>query len=133
MRLSAYCDHLYDLVHSRKGLQVDWLNVKLLEVQRKAIIESRVHFWDDSLLRFHEELIERSFVVIVVDYVYHYQLADGALLFRYDRAPHYREIATFPHHKHVVVDGRETVEPAQPPSLAGVFREIESRLSVSNE
>lgn len=35
-----------------------------------------------------------------VKYRYHYMTEAGQLLFRYDNAPHYPQIATFPHHKH---------------------------------
>ena len=132
MRLSAYCDLVYDLVHSHKGIYVEWLNIQQLKVRRKAIIEGRIYFWDNSLLCFQEELIERSLVAIVTDYVYHYQSADGALLFRYDNSPHYPDLATFPHHKHVATAGSETVEPAQPPTLAEVLREIDSLLYASS-
>lgn len=34
-------------------------------------------------------------------YSYHYQKHDKELIFRYDNADHYREIETYPHHKHV--------------------------------
>lgn len=36
-----------------------------------------------------------------VRYAYHYQRANGELVFRYDNVPHYPDIKTFPHHKHV--------------------------------
>lgn len=34
-------------------------------------------------------------------YSYHWQTARGALLCRWDNAPHYPRLNTFPHHKHV--------------------------------
>ena len=34
-------------------------------------------------------------------YKYHFQDSDNSLIFRYDNAPHHREIGTFPHHKHL--------------------------------
>ncbi|MBD3215262.1 MAG: hypothetical protein GF311_21825 [Candidatus Lokiarchaeota archaeon] len=33
-------------------------------------------------------------------YLYHWQMADGTLMTRWDNSPHHREIETFPHHKH---------------------------------
>ena len=33
-------------------------------------------------------------------YNYHYQRADGTLVFRYDNAPHYPDLPGFPEHKH---------------------------------
>ncbi len=54
-------------------------------------------------------------------YAYHYQRADDELVFRYDNVPHYPDIRTFPHHKHI----GDTVVPAQPPDLSEVLREID--------
>lgn len=36
-----------------------------------------------------------------ISYAYHFQDQAGKLVFRYDNEPHYPELATFPHHKHV--------------------------------
>ena len=36
-----------------------------------------------------------------ISYAYHLQDQAGKLVFRYDNEPHYPELATFPHHKHV--------------------------------
>ncbi len=43
-------------------------------------------------------------------YSYHWQDADGSLITRWDNSPHYREVALFPHHKHLrnsVVESKE--------------------------
>lgn len=128
MRLTAYCDLLYDQAHSRWGLYVEQLRIQLLNAGSEALIVGRIRFWDDSLLYFREELVERNVTTVRTDYVYHYQSASGALLFRYDRSPHYPEINTFPHHKHVTVGGNELVEPARSPTLSEVLREIEGLL-----
>jgi len=53
---------------------------------------------------------------------YHYQSADGRLLFRYDNSPHYPHLSTFPSHKHV---GNEIIA-AEPPEFADVLREIDT-------
>ena len=129
MRLTAYCDFLYDQAHSRRGIHVEQFRIPLADDGSEGLIVGGIQFWDDSLLYFREELVERNITTVRTDYVYHYQSAGGALLFRYDRSPHYPELATFPHHKHVAVDGEETVEAAQPPTLSEVLREIEGLLS----
>jgi hypothetical protein len=33
-------------------------------------------------------------------YRYHFQSKENQLLFRYDNTPHFRNLSTFPHHKH---------------------------------
>lgn len=65
-----------------------------------GIIEGEIYFIDESVLYFIEfvnvrEEIERY------KYSYHYQDRNGKVIFRYDMAPHYRKIETFPYHKHV--------------------------------
>jgi hypothetical protein len=128
MRLTVYCDSLYDQAHSRRGMHVEQFRIQLAKANSEGLILGCIRFWDDSLLYFREELVERNVTTVRVNYAYHYQSAGGALLFRYDRSSHYPELVTFPHHKHIVVDGEETVEAAQPPTLSEVLREIEGLL-----
>jgi len=40
-----------------------------------------------------------------ISYAYHLQDQAGNLVFRYDNEPHYPELPTFPHHKHVSSGG----------------------------
>jgi hypothetical protein len=47
------------------------------------------------------------------------------VVFRYDMAPHHKEIKTFPHHKHL---GSEKVIESLAPSLGEVLQEIEGIL-----
>ena len=86
-----------------------------------GIIEGDIHFLDESVLHFLEfvnvkEETERY------KYSYHYQDKNGKAIFRYDMAPHHREIETFPHHKHM---NSEKVNKSSTPTLAEVLNEIE--------
>lgn len=81
-------------------------------------------FTDGSHLHFREfarqpqgENVERY------AYAYHYQSAAGALVFRYADAPHFRNLPTFPHHKHS--SSETNVVETAPPDLARVLNEIE--------
>ena len=47
------------------------------------------------------------------------------VVFRYDMAPHHKEIKTFPHHKHM---GSEKVIESFAPTLGKVLQEIEGLL-----
>lgn len=61
-------------------------------------------------------------------YVYQYQKADGALVFRYDNTPHFPDLFSFPHHKHL---GSEVnVMAALPPDLKSVLAEIHNLMIV---
>ena len=87
-----------------------------------------VHFADGSLLHFRE-LLDVQKIVPRLMYVYHYQRADGTIIFRYDNTRHFSTLATFPHHKH---DGdEEHVVAHVAPTLADVLLEIEALLQSS--
>lgn len=54
---------------------------------------------------------------------YRFNLSDskGKLIYRYDNAPHHKEIPTFPHHKHLGTQ----VKPSKEVGLEEVISEIE--------
>ncbi len=54
---------------------------------------------------------------------YRFNLSDskGKLIFRYDNAPHHKEIPTYPHHKHLGTQ----VKPSKEVGLKEVISEIE--------
>lgn len=53
-------------------------------------------------------------------YAYHLQNGGGRLIFRYDNRPHYPEIETFPHHKHLE---DSPVRPSQKPTIKSLLAE----------
>ncbi|MDI6736618.1 MAG: DUF6516 family protein [bacterium] len=55
-------------------------------------------------------------------YSYHWQTKDNKLLLRWDNSPHYKEIGTFPHHKHV----GENIETSHKVSIEEVLGCIEA-------
>ena len=121
-----------DTIFSRRGLTVEYYEAVESPARRAAIVEGRLRYWDGSMLRFREELIEKRGQLNQRQYVYHYQAQDGSLIFRYDNVPHYPNIPTHPHHKHVGAGAAERVEAAQPPQLTDVLREIEAILGSSS-
>ena len=84
------------------------------------------------MLRFREELVEESVRLRKMEYVYHYQAQDGSLIFRYDNVPHYPDLPSHPHHKHVRAGETERVEATQPPQLTDVLREIDAMLAAAS-
>lgn len=87
-----------------------------------GFIAGELHFVDESALDFIE----------VVDtnkssknkYKYHYMDKENEMIFRYDNAPHHREISTFPHHKHI----NGAILESQEPDLQLVLNEIEKNI-----
>lgn len=90
-------------------------------------IRGDVYFLDDSLLHFRE-FVNTQFGVERFTYAYHFQRADGALVFRYDNTTHFPGLPNFPHHKHV--GDESNVTSATPPDLATVLKEIEPLIAV---
>jgi len=58
----------------------------------------------------------------IVQEKYRFQYMDkrNQIVFRYDNAPHHRELSTFPHHKHLP----DRVIPAAMPALGDILNEI---------
>ena len=91
---------------------------------KKGYISGTITFLDDSTLTMIEVLIETHYKIARVKYRYHYMDKNGKLLFRYDNAPHLKNLSSFPHHKHVLVNKTEKAIAAHKPSLRQVLDEI---------
>ena len=57
-------------------------------------------------------------------YSYHWQGKNGKLICRWDNAPHYTQLKTFPHHKHVP----EKVEESPETTLEDILKKIKDLL-----
>lgn len=84
-----------------------------------GIVYGCVTFINESNLSFME-YFEVEKTIQVKTYSYHYQDLSGQMVFRYDNAPHYPQLKTFPNHKHLKSD---TIESDQP-DIAQVMNEI---------
>lgn len=87
----------------------------------RGYLRGDVLFQDDSLLHVREFVSMGAETERMV-YTYHYQRADGRLVFRYDNTPHYPDLPHAPHHRH---DTSGEVNGVQPPDLESVLQEIE--------
>lgn len=86
-----------------------------------GIVEGELIFTDETVLHF-VEFVNVKESTEVYKYSYQYQRKNGDLVFRYDMAPHHREIGTFPYHKHT---GSNMVIEAPCPTLSQVLDEID--------
>lgn len=121
MNLQSYVARVGDILRSRQDIVVE--NFQLTLTTAGAILQVRLRFYDNAVLSVVEE-IERTGLRDArrLAYQFYYQHRDGALMFRYDDAPHHPHLASFPHHKHV---GGSVID-ADPPDLAGILREIDA-------
>ena len=86
-----------------------------------GVIEGEIRFADNSFLHFIE-FVNVKELVSKYKYSYHYQDKADQVVFRYDMAPHHKEIKSFPHHKHI---GSKKVIQSFAPTLGEVLQEIE--------
>lgn len=87
-----------------------------------VFLRGEIRFADDSSLHFREFVqLKQGQPPIRYKYAFHYQNAEGKMLFRYDNARHYPALSTAPHHKHI---GESNVTASAPPDLQAVLQEI---------
>lgn len=93
-----------------------------------GFIRGNIYFLDSSVLQVREFVnMEQGLERYM--YAYHYQRANGTMVFRYDNTPHFPTLSTFPHHKHEADE--QTVVAADPPDLEQVLAEIQYLIEIS--
>ncbi len=96
-----------------------WKVVENRSSESELYYKIRVTLIDESLLQASEykDIKERS-------YSFHWQDKNGQLIIRWDNAPHFKHLATYPHHKHQLDRVEENIEM----TLEQVLAEIEEIL-----
>ena len=122
--LQNYLVEIRQAISRCAGIRVEQYREQLLTATR-GNLRIRLRFADESLLEISEALVMHEGELTWLSYRYHWQDVAGRLIFCYGDAPHYPEIGTFPHHKHV----RETVIASDRPDLPGLIEEIHRFLS----
>jgi len=88
---------------------------------KQGFISGSVVFENGYLLDFAE--VKDAERPAKLKYRYQYMNEHNEVVFRYDNAPHHRQLKTFPHHKHLPEDIEESGEPI----LFDVLLEIAQR------
>jgi hypothetical protein len=83
-------------------------------------LKAQVTLCDGSILHIKQIMLAEN----TFKYAYHWQSQNGDLLCRWDNAPHWPDIATYPHHKHVIQNNAEIVVHSLGGDLARVLEEI---------
>jgi hypothetical protein len=89
----------------------------------------RVTLANGGLIEMTERVLERQGTLEVTKYRHHWQDSQGLLIKRWDNAPHYPGVDTFPHHLH---DGAED-QVMRHPAITGleVLQRILAELETS--
>lgn len=86
--------------------------------QNKGHIRGKIKFHNGYILSFMELKDINKFAKN--KYSYHFMNHEQELIFRYDNAEHYKNLSTFPHHKHLP----QKVVKSKEPNLEDILLEI---------
>ena len=81
----------------------------------------RLRFDQGHLLEINEAVVVEDDSLVSLDYRYHCQDENNRLIFRYDSTPHFPDLSSFPHHKHLP----DTVIPSDKPDIDQIIKEAE--------
>jgi Family of unknown function (DUF6516) len=85
----------------------------------RANLRIRLRFQSGSLLEINEAIIVENGALKTLGYRYHFQRSGSELVFRYDNTPHFPDLPSFPHHKHL----GDAVVASSKPDLLDVLQE----------
>lgn len=89
---------MYEIIRQlRNATFVDEIEiVEFIDEQAFKLLKIKAFLSDHSLLYIHELHTDTY-----QKYSYHWQKENGELIIRWDNKPHWKDLCTFPHHKHV--------------------------------
>ena len=105
--IEAYLRRLDELLSASplvRDVEVVRRSIRDTEFEKVLHYRYRVLLSNGDLIEMSERGLEAQGRLEVTKYRYHWQDRNGQLMKRWDNAPHYRAIDTFPHHLH---DGSE--------------------------
>jgi hypothetical protein len=101
--LSDYLNQVEQAIVQCENAYVEPYQEEILTSQR-ANLRIGLRFKHIHLLEINEAIVITDNYLEFLDYRYHFQDEKNNLVFRYDSTPHFPNISTFPHHKHLPND-----------------------------
>ncbi len=101
--LSDYLNQVEQAIVQCENAYVERYQEEILTSQR-ANLRIRLRFNQTHLLEINEAIVITDNYLEFLDYRYHFQDEKNNLVFRYDSTPHFPNLSTFPHHKHLPND-----------------------------
>ena len=89
--------------------------VQGVEVERFRVVGAGYELKATLFLKDGSQLFIKDYVFLdgTRKYAYHWQDSTGQLLSRWDNAPHWKEVKTFPHHRHIERGGQVESSPVR--------------------
>ena len=122
--LNQYLGNVESAVQNLDDVYIERYEEEILTSDR-VNLRVRVRFTDGHLLELNEAVMVDSGSIRNLGYRYHFQNGKSNLVFRYDNTPHYPDLKTYPHHKHLTND----VIPSQKPSITAVVLEAVNNIA----
>jgi hypothetical protein len=116
--LSQYFEDIDDSIRKLENANVERYEEEVLTSSR-ANLRIRVRFLSGHLLEVNEAIVIVKDQLKHLGYRYHFQDQENNLIFRYDNTPHFPELKSFPHHKHLT----NKVEDSDAPLILNVITE----------
>ena len=114
-RLIDYLERVEEAVRQCSHAYVEQYTEEILTPER-ANLRIRIRFERGHLMEINEATVVVEDTLVPLDYRYHCQDAQNRLIFRYDSTPHFPDLSSFPHHKHipddVIASEKPTIEQA---------------------
>jgi hypothetical protein len=117
--IQDYLDEIEQLLLNSSNTYIEEYNAVILTTER-ANLRLRVRFALKYLLAVSEVLVVVDNQITYIDYRYHFQDEQNSLIFRYDSTPHFPNLPSFPHHKHLP----NNVIACEKPHITGVLQEV---------
>jgi hypothetical protein len=98
--LSSYLESIEAVIRNLKNAYVECYEEEILAFNR-ITLRIRVRFKTGYLFELNEAAIVEADQFKRLNYRYHFQDSQNNLVFRYDNTPHFPDLESFPHHKHL--------------------------------
>lgn len=115
---------LLNLIESYGSLIKRWTLDEFESAGPNHKIKGKILFIDGSTLFFKQIILGDS----KFKYAYHWENERGELICRWDNAPHWPKVITYPHHKHINDGTGKVVVESIGGDLEEILGEISSRL-----
>jgi hypothetical protein len=116
--LSDYLAHVERAVSSCADAYVEKYMEEIISPER-VNLRIRIRFQQGHMLELNEAVIVETDSLVSLDYRYHCQDENNLIIFRYDSTPHYPDLPTHPHHKHIP----DRVMASEKPDIGKIIQE----------
>ena len=124
--LRIYLESVENSINALHETAIERYEEEILTPER-INLRIRIRFQNGYLLELNEALIIKNREIASLSYRYHFQDTNAQIIFRYDDTPHFPNLKSFPHHKHL----RETVLDSIKPAIIQVIQEAKELVGFS--